>query len=94
MIPAFMVLRKGETHVSTKAAKNKIHLAPPFHTLSNAFQKIAPIAVPKPAEIPRRPILTGYGSQTFEMVSGQKLSREKKFIPATNATTKARLTTR
>lgn len=37
---------------------------------------------------------TGSAFQTCEMVSGQKLSRLKKFMPATKATAKASPTTR
>ena len=84
MVPRAMVVttfsgvitdRAPPKHVSIPAATKRIHLQSPGNVLRRAFQKMAPIAVAKPAEMPRRPISTGTGSQTVEMVRGQKLSK-------------------
>ena len=81
-------------HVSIPAAAKRIHLQSPGNVESKAFQNIAPMAVANPAEIPRSPISKGTGFQTLDIVKGQKLSKLKKFMPATNATAYDKATTR
>ena len=86
--------RDPPKQVSIPAATNRIHLQSPGKVLRSAFQNMAPMAVAKPADIPRRPIKIGTGSQTVDIVRGQKFSKEKKFMPATKATANDRATTR
>jgi hypothetical protein len=93
-LPGFKQASEPPKQVSIPEASNRIHFEPPLQYERRAFQKIAPTAVAVATGKPRIPIWTGSGFQTREMVSGQKLRREKKFMPATKATAKAGATTR